>query len=338
MHVAGGSEFRAAHMASELAKSDKLSIWLIPEKTVDARVRDKIPATVSVAAIRETPNQEASLPDRIDHLLVINSDSRNYTTKTFWSKPAMENVIKRARSMSFLFNYIVSPACALPELKEYVADIRIITANRKFYNEISEQSRYSKVRAYPRCQLNSAIELTAGDEKIASRTVRLGVHAVSNADKWNPEWPELINRVNAAVGDKVEWRFMGMPSSVASNLSADNASAKPAFEADVQEFLSKLDVFVFFPSWRREEAWSRSAAEAMMSGCPVITTARGGNVDQVTHGNTGFLCDSISDFVTACVNIVSDDGLRAQLSINARRVARSFTAASVVSKFLSFIE
>ena len=54
----------------------------------------------------------------------------------------------------------------------------------------------------------------------------------------------------------------------------------------VPEFLQGIDVLLFFLGWQREEAWARSAAEALMSGCPVITTNRGGNRDQVIHGNT----------------------------------------------------
>jgi trehalose synthase len=110
------------------------------------------------------------------------------------------------------------------------------------------------------------------------------------------------------------------------------------FSTPVSNFLSGIDVFLFFLSWKREEPWARSAGEALMSGCPVITTARGGNKNQVVHGNTGFLCKTVEDFANACTRLVENPPLLETMRLNAKRAARHFTSDAVVQRFLDFIQ
>jgi glycosyltransferase involved in cell wall biosynthesis len=74
-----------------------------------------------------------------------------------------------------------------------------------------------------------------------------------------------------------------------------------------------------------------------MSGCPVVTTARGGNRNQVIHGNTGFLCKTVEDFATACTRLIEDGALLGAMQENAKRAARQFTSDAVVKRFLEFI-
>jgi len=63
------------------------------------------------------------------------------------------------------------------------------------------------------------------------------------------------------------------------------------------ELLSRVKA-VLLP-FLRAEAFSLIAIEAMASGTPVITSNLGALPEIVVHGKTGFLCNSIFDFVEA---------------------------------------
>ena len=65
----------------------------------------------------------------------------------------------------------------------------------------------------------------------------------------------------------------------------ENVDCLDENEENVSDFLSSIDVFLFFPEWKREEPWGRVIAEAMVSGCPVIALDRGGTKDQVLNSN-----------------------------------------------------
>ena len=75
-----------------------------------------------------------------------------------------------------------------------------------------------------------------------------------------------------------------------------------------------------------------------MSGCPVITTARGGNRSQVIHGNTGFLCKTLDEFAQACERLVEEPSLLELMRQNAMRSARHFSSGEVAKRFLKFIQ
>lgn len=341
MDMAGGSEFRAVEMANAISKVEGYESALLAEKSIPERLRNSIEPKVEIReGVFTKPDLDALYS--VDHLLVINTDSREFTTAAYWSgETKVHNCkvnLRRIRQLVFLFNYVVSPSCQLPDLRNSVPDIRIITANSKFFDEISEQARYERVRHYPRLQLESPINPYVVKPKTSSARLRLGMHSLPNADKWNKQLPDLIRSINDRWGDQVAWDFMGMPSALRKKISDSNVILRPEFFIPVAEFLSGVDVFVFFVGWKREEAWARSVGEALMSGCPVITTGRGGNRNQVIHGNTGYLCKTVEDFSTNCSKLIGDPSLLADIRCNAKAFARSFSSERVVRKFLDFIQ
>ncbi len=340
MDMAGGSEFRAVEMANAIAQVPGHESVLMCEKALPERVRARVGSAVELReGIFSKPDVAALYS--VDHLLVINTDSRHFTTAAYWlgESPLHPHkvALSRLRQMTFLFNFIVSPACSLPSLREQVADVRIIAANGKFFDEISRQDRYEAVRHYPRLQLESPIHPSVALPKTASDRVRIGMHSLPASGKWNDEFPELVRLVNARHGTRVQWDFMGMPRRVRSRIQADNVIFRDEFSVPVGEFLAGLDVFAFFLQWKREEPWARASGEALISGCPVVTTDRGGNKNQVVHGNTGFLCRTLEEFADACGKLVEDASLREAMRANAQRAAQHFTSDAVVRRFLDFI-
>ncbi|MEO6754496.1 MAG: glycosyltransferase [Chthoniobacteraceae bacterium] len=341
MDMAGGSEFRAAEMATAISQVAGYQGVLLAERPMSRGLKSVIGPKVEVhEGVFSVPNIEVLYS--VDHLLIINTDSRDFTTENYWLGQSHCHPHKvdlsRIRQMTFLFNFIVSPACSLPGLRRHIPDIRIIAANGKFFDEISQQERYDAVRPYPRLQLESPINPCVALPKRVAKRLRFGMHSLPAPGKWNEQIPDLVKRVNAKYGSQVEWDFMGMPRKVRTNVRFPNVTVRKEFSIPVAKFLSGIDVFVFFLSWKREEAWARSSGEALMSSCPVISTSKGGNKNQVIHGNTGFLCKSLDDFERACVRLVEEPDLLAMMRQNCTRFAQRFSSEEVARRFLAFVQ
>lgn len=194
------------------------------------------------------------------------------------------------------------------------------------------------MRHYPRLRLESPINPSVAQPKSKAGRMRFGMHSLPSKSKWNSQWPDLIEEINGRHGDRVAWDFMGMPDALRKRITADNVTFRPEFLVPVPDFLCGVDVFGFFLDWRREEAWARSAGEALMSGCPLIATARGGNRDQVIHGNTGFLCSTLEEMIQGCTKLLEQPGLLEAMSANARAFARGFASDEIAKRLLRFLE
>jgi hypothetical protein len=339
---AGGSEFRCAEMANGISQVNGCRATLLAERKIAEQVRRVIlPRVHVVEGVFSAPHVDALYA--VDSLLVVNTDSKEFTRIDYWEgrTPRHNHTVdlKRMRSMTFLFNFLVSPARHLSSLREYVPDLRIITANRKFFAEISEQERYLAVQHYPRLCLESPISSDGvSTRKTPSAHLRFGAHARAVDSKWNADFPKLIDELNSRHANTIAWDFMGMPRALAEQLATrEHVQVRPEFAIPVKEFLTNIDVFVSFASWKREEPWARSVAEGLSSGCPVLATAKGGNRDQIVHGNNGFLCDTMEQFVKGSERFIREPELRAAMRRNALAYARRFSSTEVTQRFLDFL-
>ncbi len=66
-------------------------------------------------------------------------------------------------------------------------------------------------------------------------------------------------------------------------------SLLPVNSVEPNKFLKQIDCFYYRTSYSFPEAHSRSVTEAMLSGIPVVAHRRGGYVDFIEHGKSGFL-------------------------------------------------
>ena len=340
MDMAGGSEFRAVELANGVAKVSGYVSVLLLERGIAERLRPLIHDGVEVHTHIFQQADHAAIYS-LFHLLVINTDSRSFTSPEFWSERSEAHPhpldLAQVRSMSFLFNFIVSPACKLPELAKCTPDIRIITANTRFFNEISQQERYRAVRHYPRLMLESPINPDVRRPKRESEQLRFGMHSLPVKSKWNEAWPQLVEQVNKAGGDRVSWDFMGMPENLQRGIRAANVTFRREFSSPVGTYLRGVDCFVFFPQWTREETWARVVGEALTSGSPVVTNNKGGNPEQVVHGNTGYICRNNEEYKASCLEVIANTTAVSSLGGNAMEAARLFRPRNVVRKFLQFV-
>ena len=342
--MAGGSEFRAAELATGISKYVGNEAFLLAEGDIPDRVLERVGEKVHVVSRVLTKKQNVDILYEMDCIIVVNTDCTVFTSEGYWSgntgRHGTRVDLARIRKLAFIFNFIVSPATKLISLAPLVDEIFIVTTNRRFFYEISDQERYAAVRHLPRLILESPIDQDSMHvDRIHSETVRIGQYSMSMEQKFNEEIVDLVERLNRKFPGRIEWRFMGMPESRALQLAQHaNITFHEAFSIPVQDFLQNVDVFLFYPSWKRQEPWSRSIGEAMASGCPVVATKRGGNEDQIVHGNSGFLCNSIDDFDRFLSEMIENAERIHCLGRNARRYARFFNSQFIVQKLMEFIQ
>ena len=341
--MAGGSEMRCAEMCNALVSYTPHEAFLLCENGIPDKIQDVIDPKVTVV-IKVMHGGDLNKLYEMDHILVVNTDSKNFTTLDYWEGKSDRHKatvdLTRIKAFSFLFNFIVSPARHLHTIEQKCPDVRIITANQRFFHELSYKDKHKKVRHFPRMMLESPIRPDCvTDKKIESSKIRIGKHSHAMGQKFNEEHAELIKQVNKKYQNKVIWDFMGVPKDREKEIEGfPNVIIRKTFTIPVIDYLQGINLFLFYPSWKRQEPWARVVAEALMAGCPVLATdTDGGNRMQVIHGSNGFLCTSMEDFYNKISLLIEDDILREKMSKNAVFYSRFFTAEAVIKKFVQFI-
>lgn len=342
--ITGGSELRCVELANAICQFTEHNAWLLGEGNIASRLRNYINPKVKVFPnmfLPEPKNTERFYD--LDCLIIVNTDSTRFTTKNYWAgksdKHKVHVDLTKIKQMIFIFNYLISPAKKLTEIEMYCPNVKIITTNSKFFKEIAEKQE--EVVHIPRIILESPINKeTISQTKTPSYILRVGMHSKPQGDKWNEEWPLLIKAVNDQIGeDNIAWRFMGGSDKFKDSIKdIKNTEFNKEFSLSVKDFLSNLDVFAFFTSYKREEPWSRAVAEGLMSGCPVIALNKGGNVDQIIHGNNGFLCKDINDFALYITVLCEDRSLLNHMRKNCLVRAETFSSEQIINRFLDFME
>jgi len=342
--MAGGSEFRCIEISNGLSKYDSNEVFLMAEKRVSDKCRKYINSKVKIIENCFTSPKYFYEADRI---IIINSDSREFSTLDYWMGKSPRHSISidmsqfKNKKMYFLYNFIVSPSRHLNDFIIYGIKPNIITTNIKFFDEITKQDRYEKVRILPRYILGSPIDPLR--HKIFVRQplhkVTFGMHSKRLDNKWNDEIHNLITEINARyTPNQVEFRFMGIKSKLAEKLKKiDNVVCLKEDEELVSDFLSKLDIFLFFPSWKREEPWARVIAEAMVSGCPIIALDKGGTKDQVLAYNNGFLCKKYKDYHQRVVYFLEHKNIIPIMSKNSIRISKDFYTDNMIKKLMEIL-
>jgi glycosyltransferase involved in cell wall biosynthesis len=343
--MAGGSEFRCVELCNGIEKFTNHEAFLMAEGSIPQKLFSHINRGVNII---ENSFLTPEYFYNADVIITINTDSRDFSTLDYWiGKSASHNYsldiskLKNKR-MFFLYNFIISPSRHLNQLKDVGIDIGIFTTNNKFFNEITKQDRYEFIRNLPRYVLTSPIN--PDGLKIFVRKpknkVCFGMHSKRLGNIWNDEIEKLIKDINKRYHkDQIEFRFMGIKKDLKKKIEGiDNVTCLDEDKESVRDFLSKLDVFLFFPDWKREEPWARVIAEAMVSGCPVIALDKGGTVDQVLKYNNGFLCKKYDDYYKNVIHFMEHKNQIPIMSQNSIRISKDFYTEKTIKKLVGILE
>jgi len=347
----GGSEHRAAAMANGISRYTNHACCILCEKQFNKKIRKLIDPQVEIIenifqGINPTPQKIYE----VDSLLIINTDSYSFPRRCYWEgqrcwkhkEPRHTFFIDLSKipQMVFLFNYVIKPSCRLYTIYEHCPDLRIICANRDYYNDIETKEKYNKIRNIPKFILESPIDpATISKTKNFSSRIRIGKHSKPWGYKFDKENIKLVRKINEKYKDQIVWDFMGVPSTYAQILEQfDNVIIRKEYSISVKDYLKNIDIFLFFIKWRRREPWARVVAEGMMSGCPILATNKGGNQDQVRHNKNGFLCNSLKDFEEKLSYLINNKEKIKEFGEKSIEYSNNFTTEKVIKRYIDFIK
>jgi glycosyltransferase involved in cell wall biosynthesis len=276
-------------------------------------------------------------------ILVVNTDSREFTRLSYWQN-YLDMQRMQNKTMCFLFNFIISPSENLYEFENFNIKLGIITTNKKFYDEISNRDKFSKVKHIPRIILESPID----DKKLSlsnntdKSLFNINFLSKSYDDKWNDDIVNLLKSLSShnSENKKMQFNLMGVKNSLINDLSfIPNTNICKENTFSVNEFLSKCDVFVFYPSYKRQEPWARVIGEAMTCGLPIIALHNSGGTEaQVINGNNGFLCKNLQEFIDKIVYLFLNTDLTKKMGKNSKIYSIEFNSENICKKLLRFID
>lgn len=332
--MAGGSERRCVELANGIAKYTDNQACILAEKGFPESLRPFIAQDVKI--VTDAFEHQDSFYES-DFVLVVNTDCKEFSTMDYWQGKThrVDTAIdvRRIKKIVFLYNFLISPVQHLNEIAE-VVDTTIITTNRKFFNEIGSQDRYDKVWQLPRYILPSPISPDRVKTRNRDKAKTFGCHSKKLGSKWNPQWPDLIKMIKGRYS-KPEFAFMGIKSEIAKKMNGCICLKED--EKTVADFLEGLDIFVFFPEYKREEPWARVIAEAMMAGLPIVALDKGGTSDQVINHNNGILCRTFEDYYKAFVYLIEHPDTVKAMSKNSIRISKEFQTENVIKKLMEII-
>ena len=327
--MAGGSERRCVELANGIQKYTNHDAVLLSERGFPE----------SLEGIRNVPVIPNALEQphwlyQADCVIVVNTDCKEFSKMDYWMGKTIRHdksvSIESIKKMLFLYNYLVSPCQYLHEIAQKT-NVGILVTNHKFFDEITKEDRYQRVRSLPRYVLASPID----PDSVITRVRKgygfvFGCHSKGASSKWNQDWPRLVDYITARYSE-ASFRFMGTRQEI------PKATCLKEDEQSVSEFLDLLDVFVFFPDYKREEPWARVIAEAMMAGLPIIALDRGGTSDQVLKWNNGILCKRFDDYHKALIYLIEHHDMVEVMSRNSLRIAREFTTENIIKRLMEII-
>jgi len=135
------------------------------------------------------------------------------------------------------------------------------------------------------------------------------------------------------------WDFMGGSGDFKNSVKdIPNVILRPEFTLPVKIYLHGLDIFLFYPSWNRQEPWCRVVGEAMMDGLPIVATdSDGGNRMQVVHECNGYLSKDMDNMIDHLSLLIESEVLRKRMGDNSRIFAQNFKTESIIYRLMNFL-
>ncbi len=346
----GGSENRVTHLANCLSR--RMATFIFAEKSFSSKLKPQLDSRVVLREnTTETPKHRSEL-ENIDILLVVNSDSYSFCKKSYWDgsqgKHHKHNInISQIPSIGFLFNYVVSPAQNLVDLSKVNPNIKILCTSDWFIKNLETESKFEKLRALkiPTMQINSPVGGQFNVPKQPGDKIRINRHSMAFAYKHDQDNMQIVEALCKKYGEKISFKWMGVPSHVR-DINSKNKKDKvpyrevldkhkqmtivPEYTMSVPDLLKETDILFFDISRHRKEPWPRTIAEGMLGGCCCVTNNNYGMVEQIKHGETGYLFNTAEQAIEQLSNLIEHPEQIKEVGEAGREHARSHWLDEVV--------
>jgi Glycosyl transferases group 1 len=146
-------------------------------------------------------------------------------------------------------------------------------------------------------------------------TFTIGRLSRPDPDKYPEDFPVFYEELGLS---EVKYRVMAWDDNLRRKYSWHRFGAEwellgPQKE-DTENFLHSLDLFVYPLGHLFKESWGRSTVEAMLTGCVPLVPAGHQFHNLMVHGETGFICQSFSDYRDVAQELYDNFPLRQRLS------------------------
>jgi glycosyltransferase involved in cell wall biosynthesis len=149
----------------------------------------------------------------------------------------------------------------------------------------------------------------------AGKVLVVGRISRADPDKFSPTLWKMYGRIP----HPIRARVLGWKPDVQARLGPPPpwAECLPAGAQTAATFLRTLHVLVQSNA-AAVENWPRVGLEAMAAGVPLVVDAKGGWLEMVRHGHTGYLCRTDEELAYCAARLAYDEGHRLRLVCRAR--------------------
>jgi glycosyltransferase involved in cell wall biosynthesis len=238
------------------------------------------------------------------------------------------------------FHGQMSPArrCIYVLLERFTAsfsDAMIVVAQvdiqKGLENRIGKPDQYNLIR--------SAIPLEVFNPSDQDRTgirqelgIPLNVPVMGNIGRFSPQknpldWIRIAKRVVDAIPDCYfllvgDGPLRGQVERLIADLKIEDRTVLTGLRRDVPRMLAAMDLFLLTSLW---EGLPRVIPQAMAMGIPVVANQVDGNVEVISHGETGYLCrpGDLTEMTRYCEILLKDPLLSRTMGERGRKLVLS---------------
>lgn len=163
----------------------------------------------------------------------------------------------------------------------------------------------------------------AADKPMQAGRLKLGRHSRDTLDKHQFLYdPELYAMLAA---EDIDIDLMGASCIEHLLPKSMNIHLRPAGSIDAADYLRSLDCFIYRTGTFYDTA-ARAVREAMACGLPVVCHRFGGHVENIVHGENGFVFDDQQQAIEIVRRLRDDLELRRRIGANARATMEALFA------------
>lgn len=176
----------------------------------------------------------------------------------------------------------------------------------------------------------------AADKPAQSGRLKLGRHSRDTLDKHQFLYDPELYATLAAEGIDID--LMGASCIEHLLPKSMNIHLRPAGSMDAADYLRSLDCFIYRTGTFYDTA-ARAVREAMACGLPVVCHRFGGHVENIVHGENGFVFDDQHQAIEIVRRLRDDVELRRRIGANARATMEAlFAPAKLDAMYASYLD